>query len=86
MAIVENAEVARAQRDRLAELLVAIGEVRDAKHRMEAEGQTEAGEYLSLLALGGAEDQLQVLVLNPELERLLGSVLVVLSDSLGEAA
>jgi hypothetical protein len=86
MDLAESRSFVLTQKDHVAGLLNAIEEVLDAKRRVQAEGQTEAGEYLALQALTAAEEQLQALVLDPWLRGFLGNALQAYSQMAGEAA
>lgn len=78
--------VATTMYDILTTLLRSIEEVKEARVRAAAEGQTEAGEYLSLKALGEAEDHLQELILQPEVAEILGQMCETQAEIAGEAA
>lgn len=78
--------VATTKHDILTTLLASIEEVKEARVRAAADGQTEAGEYLSLKALSEAEEQLQQLVLEPVVAEMLGQMCEALAEIAGEAA
>jgi hypothetical protein len=74
------------KRDMLMTLLASIEEVKEARVSAQAEGQSEAGEYLSLQALGEAEDALMALMLEPAVADMLGQIADALGELAGEAA
>jgi hypothetical protein len=78
--------VATMKRDMLMTLLASIEEVKEARVRAQAEGQSEAGEYLSLQALGEAEDALMALTLEPAVAEMLGQIADAFGELAGEAA
>ena len=78
--------VATTKFDTLTAVLRSIEEVKEARVRAQADGQTEAGEYLSLKALGEAEDHLQELILQPVVAEMLGQMCETLAEIAGEAA
>lgn len=68
------------ERDRIAVILAEIEEVRSAKACAEADGQSEAGEYLALVRLTEAEERLLALILDPGLSRYLRHLVNGLTD------
>jgi hypothetical protein len=74
------------KRDMLMTLLASIEEVKEARVSAQAEGQSEAGEYLSLQALGEAEDALMALTLEPAVAEMLGQIADAFGELAGEAA
>lgn len=68
------------ERDRIAVILAEIEEVRSAKASAEAEGQSEAGEYLALARLTEAEERLLALILDPDFARYQRHLLKGLTD------
>lgn len=78
--------VVTTKRDCLLTLLSTVEEVRDARVRAQADGQSEAGEYLSMKALLDAEEQLLEIILQPAMSELLQEFVDVLGNMAGEAA
>lgn len=73
-------ETAIAERVRLDALLTGIETVRSAQVRLRAEGQSEEAEDLALGVLVKAEEELQELALDPELQAFLECIRDQLAD------
>lgn len=77
---------AAVERDRIGSILAAIDELRAADTAVQAEGLSEAGEYLAMNRLTVAEDKLLEIILDPGFARYQRELQKCLAGFVGDAA